>query len=278
MIGNQKTAVTCLATGAYVEFVPDWSRALGEHWPDAQQFVLSDGLTDRHQDFDFVVLPWGHFKWPYSTNFRHSALLAYAGLFAEFDLLIHVDVDAKFIGRPALPLSGLFALQHPGYPQEEIEHAPFEVREECRAFVPVNRRVSYFAGGFQGGDTATFLRACSTIREWSLHDFHSGYLPLWHDESYWNRYCAESSNLVVLGSMTDDNGLRGTEEKFLDFLEKDHSYYRYPEQRLRNFRAATRRFWSIVHSAMVVRRTCRLVRTLLKHSLAAIRLRSFHRR
>lgn len=270
---NQKTAVTCLATGAYTDFAPDWSRSISEHWPEAQQFILSDGLTDCFQDVDFIVLPWGHFRWPFSTNFRHSALLAYAKVFAEFDLLIHVDVDAKFIGRPVLPLSGLFALQHPGYPQGRAEYAPFEDRRECLAYVPSDRRVSYFAGGFQGGDTVSFLQACLTIREWSLHDFRNGLVPIWHDESYWNRYCSESDEVVVLGSVEDENDLNVAGQDFLVFLEKDHTLYRFPDQNLRYLRAAARRLTSILKSAQWARAVRELVRLLVKRAPAGIRLR-----
>lgn len=263
-MSEKKVAVTCLATGAYVDFVQQWKRSISLYLPNAECFVLSDALSAHGFGDGLRILPWGHLPWPNSTTFRHSALLAYRDLFAKFDVLIHMDVDAEFISQPSIPASNLFALSHPGYENVDGTHAPFENREDCSAYVPLENRRRYLAGGFQGGRVDSYLSACLEIREWSLRDLVNDIVPVWHDESYWNRLCSEREDVEVLsGSGQNVSGLL-ERPPFIHFLEKDHDFYRFPDRRFRHLRSffrscALRRLWRRSIPSRLCRRIAGLI-------------------
>ena len=235
-----RTAVTCVATGAYVDFVPRWRRSISTYLPHAKCFVFTDTFSENQIRNSPKLLPWGHLPWPYSTTFRHSALLAYHDLFTTLDILIHMDVDAEFIAHPSLPTSNLFALAHPGYEELDGIHAPFEDREICCAYVPHQNRREYLAGGFQGGRPDSYLSACSDIREWSLKDLGNGVIPVWHDESYWNKYCSGRRDISVIRGREQNANQLNNSPLFVHFFEKDHDFYRFPNQRFRRFRSFAR--------------------------------------
>ena len=46
----------------------------------------------------------------------------------------------------------------------------------------------YYAGGFQGGKTDIYLKACETMASDIETDEKNGVMAVWHDESHWNQY------------------------------------------------------------------------------------------
>ena len=189
-----------IATGRYQMFLPrllDTAQANLVGFAGA--FVLSDRALDA--DLGAIHLPWGHAPWPFPTLLRYRAMLAYAPELSRAEVLMYVDADMAFVdtidlGSP----SGLIAVQHPGFVSAAPEDLPFERRPESRAHVVPDTTSTYVAGGFQGGNAETYLAAAKTMSQQIQDDLSRGIIPVWHDESVWNRFVIDHPPELVLDS------------------------------------------------------------------------------
>ena len=197
---GRSVGLVVLATGRYIEFVPPLLRSAQQHVAGLRRaYVLTDSTPPAVSDMEVVRLPWGQTPWPYSTLLRYRAITAYADRLRDVDVLLHLDADMSFVGPVDLTSTeGVFAVQHPGLVAASPAEFPYERRPESRACVPVGEGRVYVAGGVQGGSTARYLEACRTMADWLQTDLDAGLVPLWHDESMWNRYCISHPPAVVL--------------------------------------------------------------------------------
>jgi histo-blood group ABO system transferase len=56
----------------------------------------------------------------------------------------------------------------------------------------------YWAGGFQGGKTKPWIKAMKAMRKLIDADLSKSYIPIWNDESAWNKYLSENPPSVML--------------------------------------------------------------------------------
>jgi len=191
-----------IATGSYQQFLPKLISS-------AERFLA--GLTavyvisDRRPELDTSValhwLPWGHTDWPYPTLLRYRAMTAYSAKLSGVDFLLHIDADMEFVGPVNLAaFSDTFAVLHPGFAGKDRSLYPYESRLSSSAYIKPSSGLKYVAGGVQGGRTLAYLDACSMMAAWIQQDLDNGLIPVWHDESIWNKYCCEYPLVAILGS------------------------------------------------------------------------------
>jgi histo-blood group ABO system transferase len=199
LASNGRISLIAIATGKYNEFV-DALVAGAVKYVEGLDTVFV--LSDHEQTHPRVTwLPWGHLGWPYPTLLRYRAITAYAQVIAErqSDLLLYVDVDMRFQHRLDLRDSdGTIAVRHPGFDGAPRERLPYETRVESRSYVDISEGEVYVAGGVQGGRTSAYLKACSAMAAMVQEDLSRGLIPVWHDESVWNRYCIDHPPDVLL--------------------------------------------------------------------------------
>lgn len=187
-----------IATGKYQQFLPRLLNSATRHLEGFRTaFVLSD-RRPTEGDLPVQWLPWGHLPWPYPTLLRYRAITAYADELAKVGTLMYVDVDMEFVNSVCLPTPGLIAVRHPGFVSASAESLPFERRQESTAYMPHGATGPYVAGGFQGGATARYLEAARELAAWAQADLNRGLIPVWHDESLWNRYVSTSDDVTLL--------------------------------------------------------------------------------
>ena len=219
-------ALVALATGRYSHFVPQLVESVEEHLPNAEVFVLSDSCPQSSIGSRVTWLPWGHTQWPFSTLIRHRAIAAYSDLFSEFESLIHLDVDMRFVAPAMFPKNGIFAVEHPGYVGMEPASLPYERRPESCAAMSFEEGTMYFAGGLQGGETSAYLDACRILSRWMTEDLRQGIIPKWHDESLWNRFCyLRPPDNVLSADYCQPEKDRSVNSVVLA-LDKEHAFYR----------------------------------------------------
>jgi len=105
---------------------------------------------------------------------------------------------------------GLTAAQHPMYALRKEWWPPYEPNQNSEAFIPRPGKVIadaqgkprfmplYYAGGFQGGKTEEWLTAMKEMRTMTDKDLNKNYIPIWNDESIWNKYLFKHEPAVVL--------------------------------------------------------------------------------
>ena len=85
----------------------------------------------------------------------------------------------------------------------------------------------YFAGGFNGGKTESYLSMASTIAQNIMTDLQKGIIAVWHDESHLNRYFAtHEPSLILSPSYCYWEGKVLPYSQRLVALNKDHKKYR----------------------------------------------------
>lgn len=184
----------------------------------AKKFFLKDHQVDfitwsdmpPEKITDAKVIPTGSAQWPLPTLHRYHLFLREEELLNQYDYIFYCDTDMEFV----LPvgdevLGELVGAQHPMYALNKSYIPPYEPNPESTSYIPRPGRIVidnkqkkfeplYFAGGFQGGRTDKWIKAMKKMKEMIDADFSKNYIPIWNDESVWNKYLFENPPTVVL--------------------------------------------------------------------------------
>lgn len=157
------------------------------------------------------VIPTEPTEWPAPTLRRFHLFLREEELLKEYDYIYYIDADELFVSRVGDEVLGdLVATQHPMYAIRKEYIPPYEPNEKSTAYIPRPSRIIdekgkkrletlYYAGGFQGGRSEKFIKAMKVMKEMIDKDFtENNYIPIWNDESIWNRYLFDNPPDVVL--------------------------------------------------------------------------------
>lgn len=161
------------------------------------------------------IIPTASADWPYPTLLRYNLFLQQEEKLKEYDYIFYCDVDMKFVNIVGDEvLSPLTAALHPGYAVRKEYCPPYEPNPDSASFIPRPGKIIedpnsmsqfkkrfvpfYYAGGFQGGESSRFIEAMKACRKIIDADLAKGYIPIWNDESAWNKYLSENEPSVVL--------------------------------------------------------------------------------
>ena len=159
---------------------------------------------------DITLFPTEATDWPYPTLLRYNLFLQQEEKLKEYDYIFYCDIDMKFVNVVGDEiLGGITAAQHPMYALKKEYWPPYEPNEHSASYIKRPGRLVddggrprfmplYFAGGFQGGKTEKFIEAMKTTKKIIEKDLVQSYIPIWNDESAWNKYLSENPPDVVL--------------------------------------------------------------------------------
>ena len=181
------TALLALATGpVYRDYANGMIASSRRFWPEVETIVFTDEPYRIHgSNMCVYTEPKGY---PGETLYRYHTFLKAEELLRRFDHVFYVDADMLWVAPAGDDMigSGLTAVFHPGYWGRK---GTPETRKESTAFCDYNR--AYYAGGFQGGETQSFIQAMRTMRDNIDVDAKNGITAIWNDESHWNRFLAD---------------------------------------------------------------------------------------
>lgn len=223
----QSVCMVTMATGRYAGFVPALVDSARRHVQGLGGVCLLSEAPVTVPGSEMTWLPWGHFAWPYPTLLRYRAMSAYSRTLLAYDVVFFIDVDMLFVGSVDLTaVSGHFAVAHPGYVDVEPDDLPYERRSESAAFVPVGEGTQYFCGGVQGGSSEAYVAAVSAMADRVDADLAHDLVPVWHDESVWNRWCLDNPPCQVFSSdYCTPEGARSPRSRIVA-LRKGHDHFR----------------------------------------------------
>lgn len=216
-----------VATGRYQQFVPQVLASASRHVRGLDRvFLFTDQRPDQGLE-QVVWLPWGHLGWPLPTLLRYRAFSAYRDVLETSGVLLYVDVDMRFADDIDMSdVSGLLAVEHPGYVGQAVGGLPYERRPESACCVPAGAAEAYFCGGVQGGQASQYLDACAEMASWIQSDLDHNIIPVWHDESAWNRYCALNPPKTIWGPEYCSPEHEGNLAARIIALDKNHDAVR----------------------------------------------------
>jgi hypothetical protein len=252
---TKKIGLLVIATGRYRQFLDGLLESATRFFMPQHQvtrFIFSDSAADFAHT---VRIPVKHAKWPHMTLNRYHLFAQHAPLLQSMDYLFYVDVDMKFAsfcGDEILPatVDRLTGVEHPAFFRRtstaaralhavsggrwgsrrlDYPELPFEKNPLSLACVPWAKDATYYAGGFNGGFTDSFLSMASGLRDAIDHDRSRNMVAIWHDESHLNRYFwLRKPKRLSPAYCYPESGyphLRGIQPVVIA-LDKDHAYFR----------------------------------------------------
>lgn len=197
-----KIGVILIGTGKYHEFFYQLYDSFEEHFLPGHQktyFYLTDSKEENlPYNVQKYYIPRQGFPQDTLYRFKYFLTIEKEILESNVECLYYTDIDMKAIKKigdeilpsPQKPLIGT---AHPGFFQ--INLGTPETRKESKAYIdPKEKRNCYIAGGFQGGLTKHYLQASKIIDNLIDIDVNNNIIPVWNDESMWNRYYTSNLN------------------------------------------------------------------------------------
>lgn len=150
-------------------------------------------------------------EWPYPTLLRYNLFLQQEEKLKEYDYIFYCDIDMKFmnvVGDEILG-NGITAAQHPMYALRKEYWPPYEPNPHSASYIKRPGQLItdngmprfmplYFAGGFQGGKSNKFIETMKRCKKLTELDLDRAYIPIWNDESVWNKELSENPPETVL--------------------------------------------------------------------------------
>lgn len=172
---------------------------------------LIQGVIDLRGQKDITIFPTEPIEWPYPTLLRYNLFLQQEEKLKEYDYIFYCDIDMRFVNVVGDEIlgEGLTAAQHPMYALRKEYNPPYEPNEKSACYIPRPGRVIlengrprfvplYFAGGFQGGKSEPWIESMKRMKNMIEHDLAMDYVPIWNDESAWNKECFDNPPGIVL--------------------------------------------------------------------------------
>ena len=208
---KQKLAESYLKTGEAKASVINSDSAtvlMSDNKLKEMEKLIGDLVKVRKEANFFEVEP---VEWPLPTLFRYHTFLQQEEKLSEYDYIFYCDIDMVFVNYVGDEIlgEGLTAALHPMYALRQNFVAPYEPNPESAAYIKRSGKIvyengkpkfmsTYFAGGFQGGKTKEWIGAMKAMREMIDKDFAINFIPIWNDESVWNKYLFNNSPNIVL--------------------------------------------------------------------------------
>lgn len=197
-----KIGILLISTGKYGIFLQPLLDGIDKYFfvgKEIEIYLFTDKTHDlKHSNrINVIHIPIEHKPFPYSTIYRYS-FFSKASDIIKTDFLFYSDVDmgfCDFVGEEILPNGiddgGLVATHHPAF-----YHGGWgsnNVNPLSTAYIPIELRKRYVAGGFNGGETKAFLDMSKQLSENIEKDDSVGVMAEWHDESHLNCYMSTRS-------------------------------------------------------------------------------------
>jgi histo-blood group ABO system transferase len=187
-----KVGLLVIATNKYISFVDPLVES-ADKWflpeCDVTYCVFTNNSKQLNTHRQFNILNIDHEPWPAPTLKRYDYFDKYADYLKNFDYLYYCDADMKFVDVVGNEiLNNLVATLHPAFWNRNKLEYTYDRNIKSKAYIKNGDGKNYYAGGFNGGSSSCFLVMAQTIKNWRLHDASLNVVPLWHDESYLNKY------------------------------------------------------------------------------------------
>jgi len=226
--GPTKTlGIITIATGKYFEeFIPNLRASIDRYFSFPGYQINFYCFTDATTQISGIHnIPIKHFSWPFSTLLRYRWIEKYLSILEGNDFLLYMDADMRVVSSPSVSLldHALTAVCHPGYRDSP---GAFEIDRQDSCYVPPPLRKEYFQGCFWGGKKEYFVRLIRFLSAMVDKDLKEGNIPIWHDESYLNKYLSEHHCKALPPVYAWPEGEQANQEPIILHLEKKHQTIR----------------------------------------------------
>jgi len=187
-----KICILTIATNKYLQFVEKLYTDISEKFlPGTEINCLLFTDHEIEEAGDNVRIHYiDHEPWPMPTLKRYNYFVKEKDFILEHDYCFYFDADMRIdnpVGEEVLA-DGVVATKHPYQSFNTVMDMSYDRNPDSLAYVPMGQGNTYFAGGFNGGKTESFMEMAEVIANNVNKDLEKGIVALWHDESHMNRY------------------------------------------------------------------------------------------
>ena len=203
----QKTAIIYIATGNYITFWDEFYNSCEKNFlPNVKKhyFLVTNHSVDT-LPANVTHIYYPHKKWPSIVVEKFAIIHSLKEKLEGYDYTYSFNANAWFI-QPVkgdvLPNSRqkLIAGLHPNYYRPlfawKYEY-PYESNRNSWAYLEQTKNSNYYQACFIGGITHEVIKMAETIKTWTNNDLKQNFIPIWHDESYYNKYMANKNPLIL---------------------------------------------------------------------------------
>lgn len=192
-----KIAIVYICTGKYSIFWKDFFSSSEKYFLEQYEkhyYVFTDDKTINCED-NVSVINRESGGFPYDSLKRFEMFVKIEENLKRSDFVFFFNsnmVLLKPVGTEILPvseISDLIGVIHPGYFRKMPILYPYERNRRSSAYVPPGKgKYVYYMGSVIGGTSEKFMELSHQCHEWTESDLQAGIIPIYHDESYLNKY------------------------------------------------------------------------------------------
>ena len=192
-----KIGILFTVTGDYTDFFDQFFESIQKYFlPECSKtYFLFTDLKPRIFPSEINIIKIENLGFPNDTLMRYRRYASAEKLIKKkkIDALYHLDVDMHIlnqVGPEILPQKNrpLIATTHPDVNRNNFKEN-VETNPSSTAFIDAKEKfATYVAGGFQGGLTNAYLKACKTMAKTIDSDMERGITAKHHDQNHWNKY------------------------------------------------------------------------------------------
>ena len=181
--------------GAYIRFWDDFYTTCERFFcPNSQKhyYVVTDSAVEEKANV--TTIHQDNLGWPGNVVFRYLFFLRIKDMLKEYDYLFFFNGNTRFRATiseeeflPTEEEGGLISLTWKTG-TEDPDTYKFERRPESAAYIPYGTKGIYLQSGMTGGITKHYFELLQTCHDMTMTDFNNGIIPVWHDESIYNKY------------------------------------------------------------------------------------------
>lgn len=192
-----RIAILYICTGKYTVFWPNFFQSAETYLLpgfEKHYFVFTDAGSLEGSETERVhLIRQEALEWPYPTLYRFRFFNRIREQLQQYDYCYFFNSNCRIVqpitATAFLPDGNeLVVTNHPYYWNKKNKKFAYERNPQSAAYVPMGQGTVYAAGGLNGGKTASYLNFIDTCLEYLQQDESNNIIPVWHDESYLNRY------------------------------------------------------------------------------------------
>jgi hypothetical protein len=200
----QKIAMIYICTWNYDVFWNDfYSSSQKNFLPDCEKhyFVFTDSQKIKSSD-NITVIKKEKLEWPYSAFAKFDYMLSikielnnfdYMFLFNANTIITNVVLSDVFLPNNWLKLVGI---KHIWFINSDKRIFPYERNTKSKAYIGYQEGNNYFFSAISWGYLDDYLNLCETCNKRFKEDCKEWIIPIWHDESYINKYFYENDSIL----------------------------------------------------------------------------------
>lgn len=201
---TQKVAVIYIATGNYNIFWDNFYKSAEQHFLPGvnKHYFLISNHTFNKLPKNVTHIYYPHKEWPSILIEKFSIIHSLKNKLSDYKYTYSFNANTWFIQpikeEEIIPNANqkIIAALHPGFYKKSTD-LPYEKDKNSYAFLEESSQSKYYQSGVIGGITTEFIKMAQSIEKWTNSDLEKNYIPIWHDESYFNKYISDNDPLIL---------------------------------------------------------------------------------